>query len=51
MANITENKTVVVRYGKEHQRLKELACFGWKLKYKQLLNRFGNPLPSLLSKE
>lgn len=45
MANVMENRNEVVRYGKENKYLKEFGKFGWTLQSKQLLNRFGNPLP------
>lgn len=45
MAEITENKTVRVRYINESSTIEECRRFGWVLVNKTLLNRFGNPLP------
>lgn len=45
MENILETKTIRCRYGSETQVVKDYSAFGWRLISKNLLNRFGNPLP------
>lgn len=45
MAKILQTKTERVRYGQEEKYIEDFEKFGWNLKQKQLLNRFGNPLP------
>lgn len=45
MENILETKTIRCRYGSEAQVVKDYSAFGWRLISKNLLNRFGNPLP------
>lgn len=45
MDKIIDKRTIRVRYGTEEKYLKDYAHFGWSLSSKNLLNRFGNPLP------
>ena len=40
-----ETKTERVRCGTESRYIKEFENFGWTFSSKQLLNKFGNPLP------
>ena len=45
MSKIIETRKARCRYGREAQFIKDFELFGWSLSSKQILNRFGNPLP------
>lgn len=45
MSKFSETRTIRCRYGKEEPIIDEYVAFGWLYTSKQLLNRFGNPLP------
>ena len=46
MSRIIEKKTVRVPYRLADNYIKDFSKFGWLLVSKQLLNRFGNPVPA-----
>lgn len=45
MSKILETRKERCRCGTEQKYIKEYAKYGWSFSSKQLLNRFGNPLP------
>ena len=46
MSKILETRKERCRCGTEQRFIKDYAKFGWSFSSKQLLNRFGNPLPA-----
>ena len=46
MDEVLETKVIRCRYGEEDRVLREQSAFGWRCVSKNLLNRFGNPLPA-----
>ena len=45
MSKVLETRKERCRCGTEQKHIKEFAKYGWSFSSKQLLNRFGNPMP------
>ena len=45
MSIFIETRTERCRYGREDRIIDDYKIFGWSFSSKQLMNRFGNPLP------